>query len=138
MVGTMLLRKFRARLNGLRVANRPEVAEILGLCPAFLPQNTQENQSQKDSVFRARKNILDQLPEPHAQRIDAMSGTRSSARPPTACTERLIAYFEPRAIGERPYVRRKSLDRKPQDSARIPPPTAAIVPVWITRKSVQP
>ena len=58
--------------------------------------------------------------------------------PTSCCTERLIAYFDPSEMGWIIHACGETAGKITPRYLANPTATAAIVPVWITRKSVQP
>ncbi len=58
--------------------------------------------------------------------------------PTSCCTDRLIASFEPKAIGGTTHALGEMAGNNTPRKRAKPTATAAIVPVWITRNKVQP
>ena len=98
-VGIERAEKIRARFDRLRAAHRPEVAEIVGdRGGVSRHEDAQQNQAEQRQRLGAGENILDELAERTPcifKKVRKMTITT-----PTSCwTERLMAYFEPSAIG---------------------------------------
>ncbi len=99
MVGTMLLRKFAPGSMGCALRIVQKWPKFSVIAPAFLPTKIPKKiNPRRDSVFALVKTFWISFPSRTPSVLMNVRNTIIST-PTNCCTERLIAYFEPRAIG---------------------------------------